>query len=196
MFEVKPHNDKIELQHYIADGKSNYLHSGGSVYKDCCEYFPTRADAEAVLAKYPDAAPPVVELPKHVWKNGDVFESSVSGCPMIYIRPSSSSAFVTRLSGHVSTIHNILSYMKDAKFLFNINDVVKERQAAIDAGPNDNLFVTKAGRVAAGLVSVEEMQQFVDYAKNVRFCNSGMHVCDRLANRFEKLLTQIEEDER
>ena len=92
---------------------------------------------------------------------------------------------------------------KDAKFLFNINDVandaVKERQASPDAESLVEKLAampTPIVREPAGLVSVAEMQEFVDYAEPLRFCNSGTHVCDTLLDRFEKVLAQIKEDER
>lgn len=112
MLSIKSHNELCG-SHCIVCDELYYLHSDGQVLMTG-EYWPTREAAVRILAKYPDAKPPVI------------------------------------------------------------------------ASANTN-------REPAGLVSVMEMQEFIKYAKSIRFCNSGMHVCDRLANRFEKVLAQIKE---
>ncbi len=34
------------------------------------------------------------------------------------------------------------------------------------------------------------VQEFVDWTKDKAFCNSGQHICDRLANKFEQALKE------
>lgn len=41
-------------------------------------------------------------------------------------------------------------------------------------------------RELATLISLAK--EFVEWAKDKSFCNSGQHICDRLANYFEELL--------
>ena len=38
------------------------------------------------------------------------------------------------------------------------------------------------------MVSDELAREFVEWAKDKAFCNSGQHICDRLATRFEEQL--------
>jgi len=90
---------------------SVHLHSDGSVFAHCPEYWPTREHAEQILDEY-------YPKPKHVWKNGDVFK--IQGYPMIYLCEGMSLPRVHHLtSGHMATC-SIESYLKDATFLFNI----------------------------------------------------------------------------
>lgn len=201
MFKIKEFGGghvRLEWPNKTVGNCKWFLHSNGSILKTV-ELWPTRADAEAILAKYPDAAPLVIEPLKHEWKHGDIFESPVaSNEAMVYLHAKYwSSAGVFYIDHQYGDIINdIQEYLKDAKFLFNINDVVKERQAANDAESSDEIkLVFTTNHDLLGLVSVTEMQEFVDYAKPLRFCNSGMHVCDRLLDRFEKVLAQIKEDE-
>jgi hypothetical protein len=174
-----------------------YLHSNGEVLSTP-EYWPTRTDAETILAKYPDAAPPVVEPPPHEWVHGDVFE--LDSFHLVYIKPkaidSEPQAFC--IESCVGPALDLAIHLKDAKFLFNISDAVKERQAAIDAESSDEVIVSvPVGRERAGLVSVAEMQEFVAWVADRTFCDCGQPRCnihDRLANRFEKVLAQIEDE--
>lgn len=162
-----------------------YLHSDGRA-QISCEYFQTRADAEAVLAKYPDAAPHESE---HTWKHGDVFKPTCN-CMMIFFNPN---AFNIRpqvqyISAGYSVDYSddVDFYLKNAKFLFNINNVVKERQAA-KAESWNKIDLTDT----AEIINDKDMREFVDWAKNKSFCNSGMHICDRLASQFEAALKHI-----
>ena len=43
-------------------------------------------------------------------------------------------------------------------------------------------------------ITSEDAQEYVKWAKNHSFCNSGCHICDRLATQFEEAL-EIEEDD-
>jgi len=40
------------------------------------------------------------------------------------------------------------------------------------------------------LVSFEDAQEFVEWAEGRSFCNSGQHICDRLASQFECVLEE------
>ncbi len=191
--------------------RRNYLHSNGDVLTTP-EYWPARADAETILAKYPDAAPPVAELPLRKWVHGDVFANSITTNILIYFAPVGSEPLAFCIDACCGPAEDLAGHLKDAKFLFNINDVVKERQDVVKErqdvvkerrSPSDAeslveklaAMPTPTVREPAGLVSVAEMQEFVDYAEPLRFCNSGTHVCDTLLDRFEKVLAQIKEDE-
>lgn len=138
MFEV---NKSGQMGAWIVWHKDMwYLHSDGKVY-NTGEYWPTRPDAEAILAKYPDATPPVVEPPPHVWVHGDVLKLKLSGNVLICIhcRGRKLQAFDTNWCTGPTVDLN--EYIDEAEFLFNISavvrDAVKERQAANDADPND-----------------------------------------------------------
>ncbi len=190
--------ETTNLEYYISDEyDESFLHSNGRVLSTQ-EFWPTRADAEAILAKYPDAAPPVESPPPHEWVHGDVLES-YDGQTLVCVGISAGHIRVFGVGTAVGEFEAAVNLDDEAKFLFNINDVVsgavKERQAAIDAeSGDDNLIVTKAGRVVAGLVSIDEMQEFVDYSKRLEVFKSSIHIHDRLANRFEKVLAQIEDE--
>ena len=112
-----------------------HLHSNGMVYLRAPEFFPTRKDAEAVLAKYPDAKIP---KPERKWKSGDVFEVPGLSSRMIYIRHfpdfqnECGSTFCLSRCG-CDMGHKGDNFLKDAKFLFNVNDYLK--QMAKDAEP-------------------------------------------------------------
>lgn len=46
-------------------------------------------------------------------------------------------------------------------------------------------------------VSFEDANEFVEWAEGRSFCNSGQHICDRLASQFEYVLEenrQIDEE--
>ena len=140
MLNIVHDDSRVYIMGYV-DGIDSrfYLHSDGQMLTTP-EYWPTRAGAEAILAKYPDVAPPVVSPPPHVWVHGDVFMAR-SRVEMVYFNPTAPSRNpqVQFLDANfsVSRINDVDHYLKGAKFLFNINDVasdaVKERQASHDA---------------------------------------------------------------
>ena len=37
-------------------------------------------------------------------------------------------------------------------------------------------------------VSIGDAKEFIEWARDKAFCNSGQHICDRLASQFEKTL--------
>lgn len=39
-------------------------------------------------------------------------------------------------------------------------------------------------------VSFEDAKEFIEWADGRSFCNSGQHICDRLANQFEYVLKE------
>ena len=43
-------------------------------------------------------------------------------------------------------------------------------------------------------VDFEEAREFIKWAKDKAFCNSGQHICDRLANQFEQTIKKIESE--
>jgi len=109
---------------FISDGEENYLHSDGSVVR-VYEFFETPADAKKVLDKF-------YPKPKHVWEHGDVFKSHKNDDFMMYINtrdfPEGRQVFYLpndRGSGICNT--KTEEYLKNAKFLFNIKDVIKEK---------------------------------------------------------------------
>ncbi len=187
--------------HFIIECKQPracYLHSDGSVYERCIEFYPTREVAEAILAKYPDAALPEPEQPLHEWKHGDVFALKQSGNILICIHCRGGELQAFDINWCAGPAEDLAEYIDRAKFLFNINDAVDEHRAKNDVPSNDAApeIEQTTSQVPAGLVSISEMQDFVDYAKHGRCCNSCPHICDKLANRFERILAQIERDER
>lgn len=58
---------------------------------------------------------------------------------------------------------------------------------AKDTGENEKLADSKSSTIE---VSIKDAQEYVDWAKDKAFCNSGQHICDRLANQFETELKQ------
>ena len=40
-------------------------------------------------------------------------------------------------------------------------------------------------------ISLEMAKEFIKWAKDKSFCNSGQHICDRLATEFEEQLSAI-----
>jgi len=95
----------------------NYLHSDGSWFMLCPEWWPTREFAQAVLDKY---QPP---KPEHVWEHGDVFRRE-SGTVMVYL-----------VIADVGPVVYLLTYagpgkgmldicLADATFICNIKDAV------------------------------------------------------------------------
>lgn len=66
---------------------------------------------------------------------------------------------------------------------------------AVSGKPNVPLDITDATLVKNILhesngitVTLEDAREFVEWAKDKAFCNSGQHICDRLANQFELTL--------
>jgi len=117
MFSVKYLDNSIW---YITDGHG-YLHSDGRVFKTR-EYFPTKADAQAVLDKF-------YPKPKHVWEHGDVF--LCEGCIMIYMNPKYCEHgpqvfYIGTNSGYSDLDASDLAqnYIKHAKFLYNIKEKI------------------------------------------------------------------------
>lgn len=133
MFKIKEFDDghaRIEWPNETGDNCEWFLHSDGSILKTV-ELWPTWADAETILAKYPNAAPPVAE-PPHEWVHGDVFACSLTTDILIYFTPKLSEPLAFCIDGCHGPAVDLAESLKDAKFLFNINDAVKERQAATD----------------------------------------------------------------
>ncbi len=194
MFEVTKLN---KYSYYITNRIRQCLHSDGRVF-GTAEYWPTRVAAEAILAKYPDAAPPVAERD---WKHGDVFETTLSVHIMVYlVVDKKPMAFAVDSNSIVGPACNLPDCLQDAKFLFNISavvsDVAKERQASNDAeSGDDNRNNTNWNRVDMSdeleILNDDDMREYVEWAKDRRFCNSGMHICDRLANQFELALKHL-----
>ncbi len=110
----------IDSSCYVQDDKARkqFLHSDGSVYRTV-EYWPTRELAQTVLDKY---------YPKHVWKHGDVFNSD-GEYPKVYIKISDQQPQVFHLQGAPNdegmvAMGHFSKYLKDATFLFNINNIL------------------------------------------------------------------------
>ena len=107
----------------VSDGNKNYLHSDGRVFYRCGEYFPTEADAQAVLDKF-------YPKPEHVWEHGDVFESGhpVNSGIMMYIRQDEGGKVkkvrVIYLNTDTYPCSPPESYLNGAKFLFNIKEKI------------------------------------------------------------------------
>ena len=105
---------------FISNGSSSYLHSDGSVY-DVIEYFPTEEIAQKVLDKfYPKL--------KHIWKHGDVFESGhpMNQGIMMYVIIHGRSPTAIYLERNCLAFNDLEYYLKNAKFLFNIKDVISD----------------------------------------------------------------------
>lgn len=100
-----------------------FLHSDGEIF-GTREYWPTEADAQAVLDKfYP-------KPPEHVWKHGDVFKTA-GGSVMMYLHPEKKygrrKPSVVYVSNDIYAYGDVDAYLIGAKFLFNIKDVIKEK---------------------------------------------------------------------
>lgn len=119
MFEIKQASNNgdwciIERLGYKG---TDYLHSNGRVFRNCAEYFPTKETAQEVLDKF--------QLP-HKWEHGDVFES---GNPfnrgiMMYVSQRCREPQLIYLDLTVPVCSSIESYLKNAKFLFNIKEKI------------------------------------------------------------------------
>ncbi len=106
--------------HYISNGVECYLHSDGSILS-CCEFWPTEEQAQAVLDKF---------QPKHVWKHGDMFKFE-TGCDhgtLIYLEPFDTILPTLEYVDRKCSAHGELDYYLDsATFLFNVNDIDKDK---------------------------------------------------------------------
>ena len=96
----------------ITDEDGNSLHSDGSVYRTA-EYWPTEADAQAVLDKF-------YPKPEHVWKHGDVFENCCG--KQIYLKREGGE--ITVNLGHEDSNGTPAVQLPGAKFLFNIKEKI------------------------------------------------------------------------
>ena len=102
-----------------------HLHSNGKVYLRAPEFFPTRKDAEDLLAKFPDAKIPE---PERDWKNGDVFilapENDSHSHTMIFIKRVNSAAGNVYCLDYMGCDmdHKTDDFLRDAKFLYNVNE--------------------------------------------------------------------------
>ena len=116
MFEIESNNG---YSHFlIMKEGGRYLHCDGRVL-GVCEYFETKEDAQAVLDKF---CPP---KSKHVWKHGDVFK--YRECFMMFLHPQwnkDDQTVVYLIPATMNPGLPINDYLEDAKFLFNINDVM------------------------------------------------------------------------
>lgn len=194
MFEIESIAGKYHLTSQASPavaGEHYHLHSGGQVFKNCCEWFPTRADAETILAKYPDAAPPVVE---REWKHGDVFITSLVNSLMVYLiirdKPCAFLVNIERPDGCYGPATDLDSILKGAKFLFNINDAVKERQAATDAESCDE---TPSGELAE--IPDEDAKEFIVLVREDSHMQIGdYNVFSRIADNFEATFARIEDE--
>lgn len=118
MFSIEPANGQFVL----VDSARNGLHSDGSIYYRCYEFFPTQEDAQAVLDKFRP------EL-KHVWKHGDVFESGHPLNPgiMMLVQPGlpyNIKPCVVWLNTDCHAYSPVSEYLVGAKFLFNIKEKI------------------------------------------------------------------------
>lgn len=100
---------------YIGNGLNKYLHCDGRVVS-VCEYFESKEAAQKVLDKY-------YPKPKHEWVHGDVFENSLG--IWIYLQPKSGPVSINL--EHTNSNGTPEFQLKLAKFLFNINDAIKEK---------------------------------------------------------------------
>lgn len=96
----------------IVGGCVDHLHSDGSVYHQCPEYWPEEAQARAVLDKF---------QPEHVWMHGDVFRTKNNGSLMIHlVLFDGPVVYILEYSGPDK---GAVSYcLEGATFLFNVRD--------------------------------------------------------------------------
>jgi len=125
MFHVFTSRSRIIERYSIYDSANScqFLHSDGRALFTP-EYFPTEADAQAVLDKF-------YPKPEHVWRHGDVFESGHPSNPgiMMYIRLQEGGskihpAQVIYLKDGTYTVSPASKYLINTKFLFNIREKI------------------------------------------------------------------------
>ena len=107
MFKIE-YKEMID-SYVIVNEKYECLHSDGSIYYVCGEYWPTRELAQAVLDKYQP----------HVWEHGDIFRHGST--IMIYLYPLSGEE-IRSISSRCCGNCDPKFYLKDATFLFNITE--------------------------------------------------------------------------
>lgn len=110
MFHIEPANEQFVL----VDTARNGLHSDGTIYYACYEFFPSREAAQTILDKF-------YPKPGHVWKHGDVF--NYKGTIMIYLTPLTGPE-VRSISCRCTGDCDVDTHIHDAKFLFNIKEKI------------------------------------------------------------------------
>jgi hypothetical protein len=114
-FEVE---QNISDKYYIGKGTGDYMHRDGEVVHECCEFWPTREQAQAVLDKFQPPPPP------HVWVHGDVFRTS-RGSVMFCVRMCNGTMRLAHLRSSRrldSDYDSVARTLSNTTFLFNIKD--------------------------------------------------------------------------
>lgn len=115
MFKVKRF---ANTSYYVNRGGRENLHSDGQILQTR-EYWPTEAQAQAVLDKF---------QPPHVWVHGDVFKAA-SNCgldhPMMYVTTGGYGPYVIHLTNYQVRSRCLENYLENATFLFNIRSKIE-----------------------------------------------------------------------